>query len=267
MPIYGAVVAVCGLGNYYITPAFAAKVQTLNNTVNTGISAAVQSTYVPLVDVQKIFAGIAGAKRATLISSKSATSIRPLLHADVLPAGRERRPGELRRSIRRTPDTRSSLTTSSRRSTSGGTCTFGKSTCAPRTTESGARSTASRIHTPRTRLLGNVAVAYGRAREHHGRRAILVGLDHPRHPEESRHAQIPGSVPCDGEGLASGEVVPFAKDEEIVLYCGSGNSCSRIAKALRDRGYRAIALEGGYQAWIDARLPTESRAMRRFRGA
>jgi rhodanese-related sulfurtransferase len=28
---------------------------------------------------------------------------------------------------------------------------------------------------------------------------------------------------------------------------------------LRDRGYRAAALEGGYRAWVDAGLPTEKR--------
>jgi rhodanese-related sulfurtransferase len=49
--------------------------------------------------------------------------------------------------------------------------------------------------------------------------------------------QIPGSVRVEGQALETGDDLPFGKDEEVVLYCGSGNSCSRIAKALRDGGF------------------------------
>lgn len=71
--------------------------------------------------------------------------------------------------------------------------------------------------------------------------------------------QIPGSVRVEGEALESGDDLPFGKEEEVVLYCGSGNSCSRIAKTLRDRGFNAVALEGGYRAWVDAGFPTQER--------
>ena len=71
--------------------------------------------------------------------------------------------------------------------------------------------------------------------------------------------QIPGSVWVESQALETGDDLPFGKDEEVVLYCGSGNSCSRIAKALRDRGFHAVALEGGYRAWVDAGFPTEER--------
>jgi len=71
--------------------------------------------------------------------------------------------------------------------------------------------------------------------------------------------QIPGSIRAEGAAFETGDDLPFDKDEEIVVYCGSGNSCSRIAKTLRDRGYRAVALEGGYKGWVDAGLPTEER--------
>jgi rhodanese-related sulfurtransferase len=60
--------------------------------------------------------------------------------------------------------------------------------------------------------------------------------------------QIPGSERYDGERMASGDV-PFHKEERVVLYCGSGNSCSRIAVQLRKEGYDTVALEGGYAAW------------------
>lgn len=82
-------------------------------------------------------------------------------------------------------------------------------------------------------------------------------IDIRKKPDEQ---QIPGSMRADGEALENADQLPFGKDEHIVLYCGSGNSCSRVAQTLRDKGYKnAEALEGGYTAWTDAGLPTEPR--------
>ena len=75
--------------------------------------------------------------------------------------------------------------------------------------------------------------------------------------KEPDDRQIPGSERYNGESLVEADRAPFEKDETVVLYCGSGNSCSRIAAALRERGYDAVALQGGYRAWRDAGLPTE----------
>ena len=75
-------------------------------------------------------------------------------------------------------------------------------------------------------------------------------------PDDRR---IPGSIRAEGAALEAGDDLPFDKDDEVILYCGSGNSCSRIARTLRERGYRTAALEGGYRAWVDAGLPTEER--------
>ena len=72
------------------------------------------------------------------------------------------------------------------------------------------------------------------------------------------YIQFPGSLRYNGEELETARDLPFGKDERIVLYCGSGNSCSRVAKTLREKGYQnAEALEGGYAAWKDAGLPLE----------
>ena len=79
-------------------------------------------------------------------------------------------------------------------------------------------------------------------------------IDIRRAPDDR---QIPGSLRYDGEALADAAIPPFARDERIVLYCGSGNSCSRVAGVLRARGYDARALDGGYAAWKAAGLPTE----------
>jgi lysophospholipase L1-like esterase len=48
-----------GLGMYYITPEFAAKVQALNNTINTGLAQAATTTHTPMVDVRAFFDGVA----------------------------------------------------------------------------------------------------------------------------------------------------------------------------------------------------------------
>lgn len=52
-------VAGSGLGNYYITPEFAGKIQALNDAINQGIDDAAAASHVPLVDVQAIFHGLA----------------------------------------------------------------------------------------------------------------------------------------------------------------------------------------------------------------
>jgi len=84
---------------------------------------------------------------------------------------------------------------------------------------------------------------------------MLKIIDIRKKPDEK---QIPGSVRYSGEALERAEQLPFGKDEHVVLYCGSGNSCSRIAQTLRERGFeKAEALEGGYAAWTDAGLPVE----------
>jgi lysophospholipase L1-like esterase len=52
-----------GLGFNYITPAFAARIQALNNAVNEGIDDTASGSNVPLVDVQAIFHGLASGDR------------------------------------------------------------------------------------------------------------------------------------------------------------------------------------------------------------
>lgn len=95
-----------------------------------------------------------------------------------------------------------------------------------------------------------------KAEELRGRAAPPKLFDIRKNPDER---QIPGSLRAEGTALETSDDLPFEKSDEVVLYCGSGNSCSRIAKTLRDRGYNAVALEGGYKGWLEAGLPTEKR--------
>ncbi|MFY9718176.1 MAG: hypothetical protein WAK16_00900, partial [Candidatus Cybelea sp.] len=48
-----------GLGQNYITPEFAGKVQALNNAINQGIDDAATASHVPLVDITTVFDGLA----------------------------------------------------------------------------------------------------------------------------------------------------------------------------------------------------------------
>jgi len=65
-----------GLGNYYITPEFAGKIQALNDAINQGIDHAATASHVPLVDVQAIFQGLASGNPSDPYF-KLASSIKP----------------------------------------------------------------------------------------------------------------------------------------------------------------------------------------------
>ena len=69
--------------------------------------------------------------------------------------------------------------------------------------------------------------------------------------------QIPRSERYDADALLAAEFLPFGRADKIVVYCGSGNSCATVAEELRERGHDAVALEGGYEKWKEAGLPTE----------
>jgi rhodanese-related sulfurtransferase len=82
----------------------------------------------------------------------------------------------------------------------------------------------------------------------------LLIFDIRKEPDDR---QIPGSIRFDGEALANAPTPPFSKDERVVLYCGRGNSSNRIAAQLRERGYNAVALDGGFTAWKNSGFETE----------
>ncbi|MBV8656124.1 MAG: hypothetical protein JO160_08770 [Candidatus Eremiobacteraeota bacterium] len=65
-----------GIGTYYITPPFAAKIQALNNDINTGIGSAATYTQSAFVDVRSIFDGISSGDPANPYF-QFATSINP----------------------------------------------------------------------------------------------------------------------------------------------------------------------------------------------
>ena len=75
--------------------------------------------------------------------------------------------------------------------------------------------------------------------------------------ETYEHRQILGAHRYAGRQLENHESLPFGHDQNIVVYCTSGNSSRRIAESLRTRGLHAAALDGGFEAWAVMGLPTE----------
>ncbi|PZR57521.1 MAG: hypothetical protein DLM50_05990 [Candidatus Meridianibacter frigidus] len=85
----------------------------------------------------------------------------------------------------------------------------------------------------------------------------LTLIDVRKKPDDK---QIRGSVRYDGEKLLEADelALPLPHDGKLVLYCGSGNSCSMIAAHLREKGFpNAVALEGGYAAAKEAGIELE----------
>jgi lysophospholipase L1-like esterase len=62
-----------GLGAYYITPAFAAKIQLLNDAINQGIAQAATSTFSGFVDIRAIFDGVASGNPANAYFRQAAS--------------------------------------------------------------------------------------------------------------------------------------------------------------------------------------------------
>jgi adenylyltransferase/sulfurtransferase len=75
-----------------------------------------------------------------------------------------------------------------------------------------------------------------------------------REPAEHEQAAIPGAVLVplgtvfDGSALAH-----LPRDTQIVVHCQVGGRSLTAASILRDAGFDAVNVEGGIQAWMDAR--------------
>jgi sulfur-carrier protein adenylyltransferase/sulfurtransferase len=69
-----------------------------------------------------------------------------------------------------------------------------------------------------------------------------------REPFEHASARIEGSVLMP-MGTLLDQLDALPKDRPVVVHCQSGGRSSRVAAALRQKGYNAINLTGGIQAW------------------
>lgn len=81
-----------------------------------------------------------------------------------------------------------------------------------------------------------------------------------RDPEAYARGHLPGAVNIPKEQISGAmEVIPT--DRPVVTYCGMHNpgysGSENAAETLRDAGYHARVLKGGYPAWKEAGYPID----------
>ena len=81
--------------------------------------------------------------------------------------------------------------------------------------------------------------------------AVLLDV---REPDEWHAGHAPNAVHVPLAALAA-SVDGFDKDQPIVAVCRVGGRSERAAAALLQRGYDAVNLAGGMQAWLAAGMP------------
>jgi rhodanese-related sulfurtransferase len=82
-------------------------------------------------------------------------------------------------------------------------------------------------------------------------------VDARRHPGKQ---QIRGALRYDERALLTEErlTLPLPHEGRIVVYADSEEDAQRVAERLREQGYeQAAVLEGGFEAYRQAGLPTE----------
>ncbi len=82
---------------------------------------------------------------------------------------------------------------------------------------------------------------------------ILVDV---RTPTEFESGHIPGAINIPVDSLAN-ELDQLPADQDIVVYCQSGNRSVRASRILSDAGYGSIFDLGGIIQWRAAGLPVQ----------
>ena len=102
-------------------------------------------------------------------------------------------------------------------------------------------------------------ITVAEVREHAESGADLVLVD-VREDREWRAGRAAGAIHL-GKGVIERDIeaaVPEL-DRKIVLYCGGGYRSALAADALQQMGYtNVMSLAGGWRAWNEAAMPTES---------
>ena len=78
-------------------------------------------------------------------------------------------------------------------------------------------------------------------------------------PEVEKSGKIPGAVNV-SRGLLEFRADPdspshdksFAKDKNVIVYCGSGGRAALSGKVLKDMGYKRVYNLGGFKDWADS---------------
>ena len=65
---------------------------------------------------------------------------------------------------------------------------------------------------------------------------------------EVSHGAIPGAVSLRPEEIAASEKTD--REKKLVICCSRGKNSVEVAESLREQGFDAVSLEGGYAAWL-----------------
>ncbi len=88
--------------------------------------------------------------------------------------------------------------------------------------------------------------------------AAIVPLDVRRGSYNRSDVKIAGAVRIDPDSLeAEFDHIPAGSEVATYCTCPNENTSARAARFLLERGYRAAALAGGFDAWEQAGYPTE----------
>lgn len=118
-------------------------------------------------------------------------------------------------------------------------------------------------HGPRFEKLANEAksrineITANEAAERQRRDAVLVDVREADEfsEEHARNAQHLS------KGVIEMKIEQHVPDPntEVICYCGGGNRSALVAESLQRMGYQNVfSMTGGFKAWKEAHLPTES---------
>ena len=100
--------------------------------------------------------------------------------------------------------------------------------------------------TPVTDAVSEITVGDLRKRLRAGLAPVLVDV---REASEHHADNLGGRLIPLGQLDIRAFELEDARDRDIVVYCASGGRSARGAQALRERGFRAVSLRGGMEAW------------------
>ena len=89
-----------------------------------------------------------------------------------------------------------------------------------------------------------------RARRERGEAFTLLDV---REPNEWSMGHIPGAMHIPRGVMESAIETRIPREQEIVIYCASGNRSAMAADILQQMGYRKVSsMRGGIRGWADA---------------